>query len=214
MTRHYIASTETASRCGCSETSGPVNGSPAVAGDRTFVAGCDSVLHIIDRTKGTELNSVDLGGQAAATAAVFGDKLYVGTMADEVHEVDWKNAALGWTFSPTKRAEPFFASAAVTDSIVVVGSRDKRIRGLDRKTGAEVWTFLTEADVDASPVVVGDRVYAGSLDGKLYVLDLAKGTEVTHYELDSGVSGSPAVAAGRLLVGTEKGTLYCFGAKK
>ncbi len=90
------------------KTSGPVNGSPAVAGDRTFVAGCDSVLHIIDRNKGTELNSVDLGGQAAATAAVFGDKLYVGTMADDVHEVDWKNAALGWTFQPQEAGRAVF----------------------------------------------------------------------------------------------------------
>ena len=102
---------------------------------------------------------MDLGGQAAATAAVIGDKLYVGTMANEVHEVDWKKGELGWTFRPEKRAQPFFASAAVTDALVVVGSRDKRVRGLDRKTGNEVWSFLTEGQVDSSPVVVGDRVY-------------------------------------------------------
>ncbi len=58
---------------------------------------------------------MDLGGQAAATAAVIGDKLYVGTMANKVHEVDWKNGSLGWTFRPAKREQPFFASAAVTD---------------------------------------------------------------------------------------------------
>ena len=109
------------------KTSGPVNGSAAVVGDRTFVAGCDSSLHVIDVKKGTEITAVDLGGQAAATAAVVGDKLYVGTMANEVQEVDWKKGELGWTFRPDKRAQPFYASAAVTDAVVVVGSRDKRV---------------------------------------------------------------------------------------
>ena len=43
---------------------GPVNGAAAVVGDRTFVAGCDSILHVIDATNGKELGTVDLGGQA------------------------------------------------------------------------------------------------------------------------------------------------------
>ena len=65
-----------------------------MAGDRTFVAGCDSALHVIDVKTGKELTSVDLGGQAAATAAVVGDQLYVGTMANEVQAVDWKKGEL------------------------------------------------------------------------------------------------------------------------
>ena len=97
--------------------------------------------------------------------------------------------AIAWTFRPEKRSQPFFASAAATDAIVVVGSRDRRVRGLDRTKGTEVWTFLTEGNVDSSPVVVGGRVFAGSLDGKLYVLDLAKGSEITRFELDGGDDG-------------------------
>ena len=37
------------------KTAGPVNGSPAVAGGRTFVAGCDSTLHVLDMANGKEL---------------------------------------------------------------------------------------------------------------------------------------------------------------
>ena len=69
-TRRCTAWTRTARRSWKFKTAGPVNGSPAVVGDRTFVAGCDSSLHVIDLKKGAELTSVDLGGQAAATAAV------------------------------------------------------------------------------------------------------------------------------------------------
>src|SRR5205085_3473137 len=79
------------------KTDGPVNGSAAVIGDVTFVAGCDSVLHVLDAKTGKELGAVDLGGQAAATAAVVGDRAYVGTMANTVVAVDLKQKEKAWT---------------------------------------------------------------------------------------------------------------------
>jgi len=195
------------------KTQGPFNGSPAVADGRTFVAGCDSNVHVIDIAKGTELTAVDLGSQSGATAAVGGDKLYVGTMGNQVQSIDWKKGAVEWTFQPAKRAQPFYSSAAVTPDLIVIGSRDKRLYALDRKAGTERWSFATGGRVDSSPVVVGNRVFCGSMDGNLYVLDLATGKQLKKIELDGPVAGSPAVAAGRLLIGTEKGTLYCFGPK-
>jgi outer membrane protein assembly factor BamB len=196
------------------KTSGPVNGSPVVADGKTFVAGCDSAIHVLDIAKGKELAAVNLTGQAAATAAVIGDQLYVGNMNNDVQAVDLKKEQVAWTFTPKKAPQPFFASAAVTDQFVVAASRNKRVYALDRKKGEEKWSFVTGGRIDGSPVVVGGRVYVGSLDGNLYVLDLKSGQQVQKIELDSPVTGSPAVAGGRLLVGTQKGTLYCFGAKK
>jgi outer membrane protein assembly factor BamB len=198
------------------KTQGPVNGSPSVAQGRTFVAGCDSSVHVIDVARGKELLAVNLNGQAAATAAVVGDHLYVGTMTNEVHAIDWKKGQVDWSFQaqPENRPQPFYASAAVSGDLVVVGSRDKRIYALDRNSGKEVWSFSTKGRVDASPVIVGKRVYAGSLDGKLYVLDLASGQEFQKITLDGPISGSPAVVEGRLLVGTQKGTVYCLGEKR
>jgi outer membrane protein assembly factor BamB len=193
---------------------GPVMASPAVAEGRTFVAGCDSMLHVIDTAKGKELGAVEIGGQAGATAAVVGERLYVGTMSNQVLAIDWKKPEVAWKYEPEKRQQPFFASAAVTDALVIVGSRDKRVHALDRKTGKPAWTFPTEGRVDASPVVVGKQVYAPSLDGKLYVLDVGSGKELAQIDLGSAVAASPAVGGGRLVVGTEKGVLFCLGAKR
>jgi outer membrane protein assembly factor BamB len=195
------------------KTQGPFNGSPAVANGRTFVAGCDSNVHVIDIAKGTELAAVDLGSQSGATAAVSGDHLYVGTMGNQVQAIDWKKGASAWTFQPAKRAQAFYSSAAVTTDLIIIGSRDKRIYALDRKTGVERWSFITDGRVDSSPVVVGDRIYCGSMDNFLYVIELTTGKQLKKIELDGPIAGSPAVAAGRLLIGTQKGTLYCFGEK-
>ena len=194
---------------------GPVNGSPAVLGDTAFVAGCDSTFHAVDCKTGKSPWNLALSGQAAATAAVDGGFAYFGTMTNEVVAVDLKTKKMGWQFAPVRRAQPFYSSAAVTESLILAGSRDKKVYALDRKTGKEAWSFATEGMVDASPVVVGDRVYVGCLSngGEFYVLDLKTGKKLQEIELDSAVSGSVAVTADRLLVGTEKGTVYCLGKK-
>jgi outer membrane protein assembly factor BamB len=192
---------------------GPVYGTPSLAGKYTFVAGCDSALHVIDLADGKEKASVDLGGQSGATPAVVGDRLYVGNMGNNFLAVDWKKAAVEWSFRAERRAEAYFSSAAVGADLVVVGSRDKRVHALKRKDGSEAWSFLTGGRVDSSPLIDGGRVYVGSMDGKLYVLDLAVGKQLQKIELDAPVVGSPAVAEGRLLIGTTKGTLYCLGKK-
>ncbi len=197
------------------KTEGPVNGSPVVVGDTTFVAGCDEVLHVLDARTGKELGTVPLGGQAAATAAVSGDFTYVGTMTNQVVGIDWKKQTKVWEFEPRVRAQPFFSSAVVTPELIVAGSRDKSLYGLDRKTGKPVWTFETDGPVDGSPVVVGERVYAGCLsnDGNFYVLELKSGKKLQELNLDSAVTGSVAVGPNCVLVGTDKGSLYCLGAK-
>jgi RNA polymerase sigma factor (sigma-70 family) len=192
---------------------GPVMGTPAVVADRTFAAGCDSTLHVLDLKNGKELASVDLGGQVGASVAAVGERLYVGTMSNQVLAIDWKKAETTWKYEPEKRPQPFFASAAVTENLVITGSRDKRVHALERKSGKVAWTYPTEGRVDSSPVVVGSRVFVGSLDSKLYVLDLTKGTELKKFDLGSAVLASPAVAEGCLVIGTEKGVVYCFGKK-
>jgi outer membrane protein assembly factor BamB len=192
---------------------GPVMGSPAVVQGRTFVAGCDSLLHVIDMAAGKEAGNVDLGGQVGASVAVAGGRLFVGTMGNQVQAVDWKKIEIAWTYEPTRRAQPFFASAAVTDKLVIVGSRDKEIHALDRQTGKPAWTFPTKGKVDSSPVVAGTRVYVGSMDGSLYVVDVAKGTLVQRLQLGRGIAASPAIGNDCLVIGTTEGALYCLGKK-
>jgi outer membrane protein assembly factor BamB len=196
------------------KTQGPVNGSPLVLGNTTFVAGCDSALHVLDVRTGKELASIELSGQAAATAAGAGDKLYVPNMGNQVEAIDLKKNAVLWSYEAEKRSQPFYSSAALTDKLVIVGGRDKLVHALSRDKGTPVWTFPTKGRIDCSPVVAGGRVYVGSLDGWFYVLDAAKGTQVQKMELGRGITGSPAVGGGCLIIGNTEGTVYCLGAKK
>lgn len=194
-------------------TDGPAYGSPAVMDGKTFLVGCDKLMHVIDVKTGKEIRSVDIGGQTGASAAVDGNLLYIGTMSSEVKALDWQKGEESWTYRAPQNAQSFFSSPAVTKEYVVIGSRDYQLHCIQRKTGAAVWSHPTKGKVESSPVVVGDRVVVGSLDRHLYVLDLASGKEVQKIRLDGAVSASPAVVGGKVIIGTQKGTLYCLGAR-
>jgi outer membrane protein assembly factor BamB len=192
---------------------GGSNGTPTVSGDMVFASGCDSAFHAIDAKTGKELWNLPISGQAAATTAVKGDSAYVGTVSCEVLAFDLKAKKQQWMFTPKVKAQEFRSSAAVTDSLVVVGSRDKKVYALNRSDGSPKWTFVTEGMVDASPVVIGERVYigCGSLPGEFFVLDLNTGKKIQAITLDGAISGSVGVGPDCILVGTEKGSVYCFG---
>jgi outer membrane protein assembly factor BamB len=195
---------------------GPINAAAAIVGDRTFATGCsDGILHVIDVTNGKELDSIDLVGQTLSTGAVVGDRIYVSMESNQVVAADLKTLKKLWAFEAPKRQQPFRSSAAVAQGLVVAGSRDKKVYAIDAKTGQEKWNFETDGQVDASPVIVGERVYVGCLsnDGNFYVLDLKTGKKLQELNLDSAVGGSVAVGPDCILVGTDKGTLYCLGKK-
>jgi outer membrane protein assembly factor BamB len=193
---------------------GPVMATPAIIDSKTFVAGCDNTLHVIDTTTGKELSSVELDGQVAATGALVGNVLYIGTMTNQVQAIDWMTGKVVWTYEAKKKQQPFAGSVAATKDLVIAGSRDKCVHGIDLKTGGEKWVTPTGGRVDSSPVVAGQRVYVGSMDGKLHVLDLAKGDMVQTVELSKrGLAASPAVSSGRLVIGTLEGALVCLGKK-
>jgi outer membrane protein assembly factor BamB len=136
-------------------------------------------------------------------------------MSNQVLGVDWKAIKKQWAYDPADDANAFYSSAAVTKDSVVLGCRNKKIYCLDRLTGRERWSYITEGVVDNSPVVVNGRVYCGcgSADSLFYVLDLKTGRLIQKLEFDRTVTGSAAVGPDCILVGTEKGTLYCLGAK-
>jgi outer membrane protein assembly factor BamB len=211
----YCASNDGKLRWKFKVPGGPVMGSPAIIGNRTFAAGCDSTLHVIDTATGKEVAAgVDLGGQVGATVAVLGERLYVGTMSSQVLGIDWKKGSILWTFAAENRQQPFFSSPAATRELIVVGSRDKHLYALRRENGKMLWSFQARNKVDSSPVIVGKRVFVGSQDGNLYVLDLDKGTELQRLHLGSAIAASPAVAEDCLVIGNNDGEVYCLGAKK
>jgi outer membrane protein assembly factor BamB len=193
-----------------------VNCAPAVAGNHTFVSGCDSHLRVIDVVSGMQVTDIPLGIYMIASPAVVDNMLYVGTHGGEVLAIDWQKAQTVWTYRGVAKEASVQSSCAVTEDYVLVGAQDKRLHCIARQTGEQVWVFSAKRHIDSSPAVVGNRVYVGSQDGNLYGIELSTGKEVFRYADGRPISASPAVGEGCLVIGSESatGTLYCFGAPR
>jgi outer membrane protein assembly factor BamB len=135
----------------------------------------------------------------------------VGTFNAEVLAIDLTRRAVAWRYSQPDTEFPYYSSAAVDGSRLIVGGRDKQVHAIDTATGKGLWTFATRARVDSSPVVAAGRVYVGSGDGRLYVIESASGKKLWEFDTGAGIAASPALAAGRIVVGAEDGRLYVFG---
>lgn len=193
---------------------GPINAAAPIHGDYAYATGCsDGVVHIIDLRTGKETGTLPLGGETVSTPALIEGRLYVTMISNQVVAADVHKREKIWSFEPPRRAMPFYSSPAVASGLVVAGSRDRKIYALDAATGRKVWDFAADGQVDASPVIAGDKVYVGCLsrDGHFYVLDLKSGRKLQELLLDAPVGSSAALGPDCLLVGTDRGLLYCLG---
>ena len=128
--------------------------------------------------------------------------------------IDLEANRVAWTYDSPHGDFPFYASAAATSEVVIVGGRDKLVHALNPKTGKALWTYDMKARIDASPVVAGDVVFVASKSGELSSLNLKTGSLVWKFETGSPIVASPSISNGRLVIGTLDGTVYAFGAKQ
>jgi outer membrane protein assembly factor BamB len=198
----------------------PLRCSPTILSGRAMLSGCDSLLHMIDVSDGSEIQTLKIDGPTGATAAVHGNRIFFGTEGGTFFAIDIPSDGSGepqiaWTFRDPRRGQPIRAAAAVTDGIVVFGSQGKAIYGLDPKTGKEKWpTIATRSRIESSPVIAGERFVAATAAGKLYLIDVKSGEVKWEQEMGGSFTASPAVVDGRIILGNGDGTLYCFGAKQ
>ena len=206
----YCVSTQTGALLWKFKTNGPVHSTPSIYNGVAFIAGCDELFRAIRIADGKEMFNVSSGAYTGASPAVRNDSAFYGTFNNEVLMVNLTNHRVGWRYQHPQRKFPFYSSAAVTDSRVVVGGRDKMVHGID-VTGKVAWTFVTRARVESSPAIAGGRVFVGSNDGTFYVLNLQTGSKVWEFAAGAPLSASPAIARGRIVIGSQDGRLYCFG---
>lgn len=206
----YCFSTQNGSLLWKAKTNGPVHSTPSVSGGLAFVTGCDEVFRAIRISDGREMFSISSGAYTGASPALRGGSAYYGTFDNEVLRVDLQQRDIAWRYEHPQRKFPYYSSAAVTSTRVVLGGRDKLVHGLT-VSGKAAWTFATRARVESSPAIAGGRVYVGSNDGRFYVLSLSSGAKLWEFNAGAPLSASPAIANGRIVIGSQDGRLYCFG---
>ena len=210
----YCLSAEDGSLAWKFETEGYIHGAPAIVNGAVVISGCDGYLRIINITDGVEQQKIALGDYVGASPAISNNRAYAGTFGNQVLCAELENSEILWWYQHPERHFPFYASAAVTADIVVIGGRDKMIHALKPQTGEPLWTYPTKSRVDSSPVIVGERVFFGTVGDELVALNLNSGEKVWEFVTGASIIASPSVAAGKLVIGADDGRIYCFGKRK
>jgi outer membrane protein assembly factor BamB len=206
----YCLSTKDGSLKWSFKTNGPVHSTPSISGGMAFIAGCDEVFRAIRIADGKEMFNVASGSYTGASPALRNGAAFYGTFDNEVLSVNLAQKQIAWRYEHPQRKFPYYSSAAVTSSQVVVGGRDKMVHGLTM-AGKAAWTFMTRARVESSPAIADGRVFVGSNDGRFYVLNLSSGAKLWEFDAGAPLSASPAIANGRIVIGSQDGKLFCFG---
>jgi outer membrane protein assembly factor BamB len=192
------------------KTNGYVHATPGIADGMAFITGCDELFRAIRISDGKEVFNISSEAYTGASPALRDGSAFYGTFNNEVLQVNLKERKIVWRYEHPLRKFPFYSSAAVTSTRIVVGGRDKLVHGLTLD-GKAAWTFATRARVESSPAIASGRVFVGSNDGRFYVLNLNDGTKLWEFNAGAPLSASPAIANGRIVIGSQDGRLYCFG---
>ena len=210
----YCLSAEDGSLVWKFETEGYVHGTPAIVNDAVVISGCDGYLRLINIADGVEQQRIGLGDYVAASPAILNNRAYAGTFGNQVLCAGLENAEILWQYEHPERHFPFYASAAVTADIIVIGGRDKMVHALNPQTGQPLWTYPAKSRVDSSPVIVGERVFFGTVAGELVALNLNSGEKVWEFVTGAAIIASPSVVDGKLVIGADDGRIYCFGERE
>jgi len=129
------------------QTNGPVHATAAVQNGVIYLGGCDERFRAVRVADGKVLFELPLGGYTGASPAIAAQRAFVGTFNQDVVALDLQTKRALWRFRDPEREFPYYSSAALlrrgTDTLVVVGGRDKRVHAIDANSGKSAWTFIT-----------------------------------------------------------------------
>jgi outer membrane protein assembly factor BamB len=205
-----------------------------IDGDLVLVGSGDRWFYAIERESGEERWRFEAGAAVQSSAAVHAGLVYFGDRSNVLYALDRRTGRERWRVE-TGADHPwewghegwdyFTSSPVIAGDLVIVGSGDGNVYGLDAATGTERWRVSTGGRVRSSPAIADGTAYVGSADGFLYAIDLESGDLRWRFETEGAsfnsaefgfdrktIQSSPAVAGGTVFFGSRDGKFYAVKA--
>jgi outer membrane protein assembly factor BamB len=172
------------------QTGGPVDSSPAVAGDYVYIGSSDLHLYCLDKWTGAVNWQYTVGGWVESSPAVADGKVYFLSDDGIFYALNASNGSLIWQkdISP----QPYYpawdwGSPAVHDGNVFIVSSNGILWSLDANTGTENWQKDIGGVPDSPIAVANGKVYTGThnfdnLSPTLIAVDEATGATAWTYD--------------------------------
>jgi outer membrane protein assembly factor BamB len=141
--------------------------------------------------------SAKLGSSIKSSAAIVGERVFVGADSGMFHVLNLKTGTNLWSF---KTDGPIESSPLVLDGVVYFGSSDNFVYALDAEKGTLKWKYETGDKVlggpnhTLSPDGKTNWIVVGSYDFKLHCIDALSGKAVWTYETGNYINGTPAIS--------------------
>ncbi len=186
--------------------------SPAVADGEVYTATYDGVLWSVDAKTGEVRWKASTGDDTDASPVIYDEFVYAAAeeKAPYIQCYARDTGKKVWTYDG--KARGYFSTPAIVNDRVYAGAEDRNLHCVDARSGKQIWTFQTGANVWSSPCVVDGKVIFGGRDFYLYCLDAETGQEIWKVKLDGRIISSPCIVDGKIWIGTATGYFYCLAA--
>ncbi|WP_199098431.1 outer membrane protein assembly factor BamB [Dyella sp. ASV21] len=121
----------------------------------------------------------------------------------------------GW--GDKKRADALYAGGpGVSGDLVVIGTLDGHIYGVNAKDGSPRWESVVNSEVISAPAIAGNLVVARTQDGRVYGIDSSNGERRWVYDqstvplLSLRGNGPLLIANGVVFLGSDAGKLVAL----
>lgn len=189
-------------------------GAPAIHRDKIFVGTSADEIYALTETHGREVWHYSHRGDEKMTVrgtsgpVVYGSDVFVGFSDGTVASLTTDKGKVNWT-KRLRTRERFYdvdMSVYVDEEIVIAGTFDGKIYGLDRATGSTKWIY--PAGSYGGFHVEGNRLYFAGLDGHFYCLDKSNSNQIWKTPFQGKVGLTPAKAGEYLVFTTSDDPAY------
>ncbi|MFB3119811.1 MAG: PQQ-binding-like beta-propeller repeat protein [Stenotrophomonas maltophilia] len=173
------------------ETPKPLVASPAVVGNRVYLATDDGRTVALDRFTGAMVWEYKTGFPSSSTPVVAADLVFTVTRPGVVTALEQSTGALRWEQDLHK---PILASPIIADGTLYIGASDSNLYALDAATGQLRWSFDATDWITSSVAYLDGNLVVTSQDHNLRVVGAKSGRQRLIYDTGRG-RPSPGGAA-------------------
>lgn len=143
-----------------------------------------------------------------SSAAVYKDRLFVGDDMGFMSCYLQRNGKKLWSF---KSGHRIVGTPDVDGEVVVFGSADGKIYGIDANKGLELWQITTNAPVLGAVTIDDGVAYVGGSDNVFRAISISDGAVLWTYDNVEGyVETKPLVEGDKVIFGAWDSTLYAL----
>ncbi len=140
--------------------------------------------------------------------AIANEMVYVPSYDHNLYALEQNSGKFVWKYAAENGigASPLI----VEGNVVVFGSTDTVVYGVDARTGRLAWTVPTQGKVYSSPASEFGHIFIGSDDRNLYAIHALSGRLSWKFMADGAIRVRPAIGENMIIFACQQGMVYAL----